>query len=77
LPRIDAVKAQSEYRRDSCLFADFVGCDSIELLVSLDWDSLDVVGVNGMAAALSEQMEAISLQITDEITSFDRHVEPL
>jgi hypothetical protein len=39
--------------------------------VALDRNDLDVIGVNGMVAAFSEQTEAVFLQMTDEVTSLD------
>ena len=36
-------------------------------------DGLEVVGLDGVIAALPEQVKAIFFQIADEITPFDGH----
>lgn len=66
-----------ELGREASLLADFVSRDSVKLPVAFDRNDLDVIGVNGMVAAFPEEMEAVFFQIASEITSLDRHAEPL
>jgi hypothetical protein len=60
-----------ELGRDTRLLADFVSRDPIKLFVAFDRDYLDVIGVDGVVAALPEQAEAVLLQIPDKVTSLD------
>jgi hypothetical protein len=59
------------------LLAEFVGGDAIEFFVAFDGNYLRSVGVNGVICTLSEKIETMLLQVSDEITSFDRHAQPL
>lgn len=63
--------APSELGREAGLLADFVRRDPIKLFVAFDRDYLDVIGVDGVVAALPEQAEAVLLQIPDKVTSLD------
>ena len=66
-----------ELGREARLLADFVSRDPVKLSMTLDRDYLDVIGVDGVVGALPEQAEAVLLQMTDKITSLDRHAESL
>ena len=58
------------------MLADLIGRNSVELPVAFDRDDLDIIDVDGMITAFPEQPEAVFLQMSNEITSFDRHVQP-
>ena len=62
---------------DAGLLADFVGSDSIYLFVTFDRYYLGAVRINGVVAAFPEQVKVVFHQISDKVTSFDRHVELL
>lgn len=68
---------RSELGLDPSLLADFVGGNPIELFVALDGNYFGTIGVDGVVSAFSQQIEMILLQMSDEITSLDRHVESL
>jgi hypothetical protein len=63
----------SEFGFDICLFAEFVGGDSVELFVAFDWYYFCAIGENGMIRTFSEEVKTMLLQVSNEITSFDRH----
>ncbi len=67
----------SEFRLDTSLFADFVGGNPVKLFMALDGNYFATIGIDGVVGALSQQVETITLQVPNEITSLDRHVEPL
>ena len=74
--RID-LEGISELGFNAGLLAEFVGGDAIELFVAFDRNYLCSVGIDGVICTLSEKIETILLQVSDEITSFDRHAGPL
>jgi hypothetical protein len=41
--------------------------------MAFDGDDLHSVGVNGVIRTFPEEIETMLLQVSDEITSFDRH----
>jgi hypothetical protein len=45
--------------------------------MAFDGDYLGTIGVDGVVGAFPQQIETILLQVSNEITSLDRHVEPL
>jgi hypothetical protein len=45
----------SEFGFDICLFAEFVGGDSVELFVAFDWYYFCAIGENGMIRTFSEE----------------------
>ena len=65
----------SELCLDAGLFAEFVGGNSIDLFVSFDWNDLRSIRVNGMIGTLSEEIETMLFQVSNKITSFDRHAQ--
>ena len=67
----------SEVRLDTGLLADLVGSYPIKLFVAFDRNYFCTVCVNGVVGTFSQQIETILLQVSNEITSLDRHVEPL
>jgi hypothetical protein len=62
--------------RKPCLFAYFVSGNSVKFLMPLYRDYLISIGVYGMLALFSEQVESILFQIAHKITPFDRHAQP-
>ena len=67
----------SEFRLDASLLADFVGGNPIKLFVAFDGNYFGTICVDGVVGAFSQQIEIILLQVSNEITSLDRHVQPL
>src|SRR6185436_19285960 len=55
------------------LLAELVGCDPVELVVTLDWNGLGAVGVDGVISPFAEQTKAVLLQVLDQVTPFDGH----
>ena len=66
----------SEFGFNSGLLTEFVGGDAIELPMALDGNDLSSVGVDGVIRTFPEEIETMLLQVSDEITSFDRHAGP-
>ena len=66
----------SEFGFHSSLLAEFVCCDSIELSVAFDWYSFLSISVNSVICTFTENIETMLLQVSDEITPFDRHAVP-
>ncbi len=60
---------------DAGLFAEFIGGNSIHLFVSLDRNNLRSIRVNGMVGTFSEQIETMLFQVSNKITSFNRHAQ--
>jgi len=56
------------------LFADFVRSDSIKKSVPFNWNSLYVICIYGMILPFAQQIKSTLFQISDQITSFNRHV---
>ncbi len=59
------------------LLADFVGGNPIKLFVAFNGNYFGTICVDGVVGTFSKQMEIILLQASNQITSLDRHVEPL
>ena len=58
------------------MLAYFVGGNPVKLFVAFDGYYFGSICVEGVVGAFSQQIEIILLQVSDEITSLDRHVEP-
>jgi len=59
------------------LLADFIGGNAIKLFVAFNRNYFGTICVDGVVGTLSQQIEIILLQMSNEIMSLDRHVEPL
>jgi hypothetical protein len=59
------------------LLTDFVGGNAIKLFVAFDGNYFGTVCVDGVVGTFSQQIEIILLQVSNQVTSLDRHVEPL
>jgi len=59
------------------LLAEFVCSDSIEFFVAFHRNDLCSICVDGVIRTFSEEIKTLLLQVSDEITSFDRHAQPL
>src|SRR6185436_555942 len=64
---------RSEFGWQPRLLAELVGCDPVELVVTLDWNGLGAVGVDGVISPFAEQTKAVLLQVLDQVTPFDGH----
>ena len=49
---------------------------AVILCVAFDRDYFCAIGVNGVVRTLSEEIETMLFQVSNEITSFDRHAQP-
>ena len=71
------IKAVSKFWFKSGLFANFVGSNSIEDSMSLDWNGFYIICVYRMFCTLTQKPKRIFLKVSDQLTPFDRHPEPL
>ena len=72
-PPIFPYRTISERLADSCLLADLVGCDSIELRVPLDGHRLVAVAVDAVTSTLPNQPKAVLFQEAHKVFALDRH----
>ena len=64
----------SEFGLDTGLLADLVGSNPIKLFVAFDGNYFGAICVDRVVGTFSQQIETLLLQVSNEITSLDRHV---
>jgi hypothetical protein len=62
---------------DASLLADFIGGNPIKLFVPFDGNHSGTICVDRVVGTFSQQIKSVLLKVPNEVTSLDRHAEPL
>ncbi len=61
--------------KPASLFTKLVGCDPVNLSMTLYWNCFTSIGVDEMVTSLSEHIKAVLLKIFYKITPLIKHPE--